>query len=391
MTDSMQEGNTTEFDTIVIGGGMAGVSIAYELATDQSVAVLEMESTLAYHTTGRSAATFLESYGNRVVRMLTSASRDFFTDPLEGFDEHIASAADLLVIADHTKVDTLRDLYLEVGGRSEGIELVDGDTAEKLNPALRAGYTRLGMLDPSALELDVHAIHQGYVRGFRRRGGTIVKSAKIVSGRKEQSAWVLEDASGQKFRATTVVNAAGAWCDEVATTLGAEPVGIQPLRRTAFMVSDSPHRRGGTVPFTLEAAESFYFKPDGAQFLCSPADETYQNPGDARPDELEIARAIENINEATTLGIRSVNSSWAGLRSFTADRSPVAGFDPQMENFFWYVGQGGYGIQMAPAMARMGAALATRKSIPDDLIRAGVSEPMVAPDRESLRIVTPTS
>nr|WP_271209035.1 FAD-binding oxidoreductase [Rhodococcus wratislaviensis]GLK33449.1 hypothetical protein GCM10017611_02910 [Rhodococcus wratislaviensis] len=376
------------FDTIVIGGGMAGVSIAYELADEQTVAIIEREPTLAYHTTGRSAAAFLESYGNKTIRMLTAASRDFFVDPPEHFEDLIATPLPLLIIADESETAALRTLYQEVAERARGIELVDGTIAGKLNPTLRPGYTELAMIDSRSLELDVHAIHQGYVRGFRRRGGSVIKSSGIVSGKREQSTWVLRDANGHSYRASSVINAAGAWCDEVAVSLGARPVGIQPLRRTAFMVP-MPREYTGTIPITMHASESFYFKPDGAQFLCSPADETAQEPGDARPDELEIARAIEMLNEATTLGIRRVNSSWAGLRSFTSDRSPVVGADLDLENLFWFAGQGGYGIQMAPALARMGASLASGRNVPSDLVELGLTEEMLAPNRQALVVGAP--
>jgi D-arginine dehydrogenase len=372
------------FDTIVVGGGMAGVSVALELADQQSVAIVEKEATLAYHTTGRSAAAFLESYGNRAIRMLTAASREFFTDPVGEFDGPIATPLQLLLVAAETDADVLGALHQEISGRGESAtELVDSATAEKLNPVLRPGYTHLAMIDPGALELDVPALHRGYVRGFDRRGGTIITSSGIVNGHREKSAWVLQDSSGRIFRASTVVNAAGAWCDEVAIALGARPVGIQPLRRTAFMVP-AQSKHAGKPSITMQASEDFYFKPDGAQFLCSPAEETLQEPGDARPDQLEIARAIERINEATTLDIRRVTSAWAGLRNFTADRTPVVGFDPDLENLFWYVGQGGYGIQMAPALARVGGALATGEKVPDDLANTGLTTEMLARDRDAL-------
>jgi D-arginine dehydrogenase len=371
------------FDTIVIGGGMAGVSVAHELADQQSVAILEKESALAYHTTGRSAAVFLESYGNRAIRMLTAASRDFFTDPVGEFDAPIAAPLQLLLVAAEAEADVLGALHQEISRGESTTELVDSATAEELNPVLRPGYTHLAMIDSGALELDVHALHQGYVRGFRHRGGTIITSSGIVSGRRKKSTWVLQDSSGRIFRASTVVNAAGAWCDEVAIALGARPVGIQPLRRTAFMVPVQ-RQHAGKLPITMQASEDFYFKPDRAQFLCSPADETLQEPGDARPDELEIARAIERINEATTLDIRRVNSAWAGLRSFTADRTPVVGFDPDLENLFWYVGQGGYGIQVAPALARVGGALAMGEKVPDDLTTIGLTTEMLGRNRDAL-------
>lgn len=364
---------------------MSGASIAYELAEDQTVALLERESTLAFHTTGRSAATFIENYGNPVIRMLTAASRDFFTEPREGFEAPLATSLPLLIIADDAHAETLRELHGQALLQGCHTELVDGAVAEEINPYLRPGRTRLATIDMTPMELDVHGLHQGYVRGLRRRGGSIVKSAPIVSGTRHQGRWVLRDSSGRQFEAETVVNAAGAWCDELAHVMGAQPVGIMPLRRTAFMVSAPQERSAGSIPMTLDTSDTFYFKPDGAQFLCSPADETLQAPGDPRPDELEMARAIGMINEATTLGVRTVNSAWAGLRSFTPDRTPVVGEDPDIEGFFWYAAQGGYGIQMAPALARVGAALAAQCPVPQDLATRGVDAAMLSPGRESLR------
>ncbi|MGB6245453.1 MULTISPECIES: FAD-binding oxidoreductase [Gordonia] len=386
---------TTDYDIIVIGGGIAGVSIAYELAENHSVAVVERESTLAYHTTGRSAATFLESYGNATVRALTHAGRGFFVSPPDFVDAPLVSDLPLLIVATEDEAPTLRDLYRTVGGRSgpvaaadTTIELIDGADAEALNPLLRPGYTDLAMVDFGSLELDVHGLHQGYLRGLRRRGGAVLKSAGIVAAHRDRSAWVLRDRRGDEVRARTVVNAAGAWCDEVARLFGAAPIGIRPLRRTAFMVSGPSVMPAGSATarrtMTMSASEDFYFKPDGAGFLCSPAEETLQPPSDARPDDLEIARAIDRLNEATLLQVRSVATSWAGLRSFTADRTPVVGPDPAVDGLFWFAGQGGYGIQMAPALARAGAALADRGELPRDLRDLGVTATVLAPSRPAL-------
>ncbi|EGD54163.1 NAD(P)/FAD-dependent oxidoreductase [Gordonia neofelifaecis] len=386
-----------DYDTIVIGGGIAGVSIAYELAEHRSVAVLERESTLAYHTTGRSAATFLESYGNAVVRALTRSSREFFTSPPEFVDGPLTADLPLLVIAGEGELDALHALHDAVTATSNkhagtvrhtSVALIDAHEAETINPMLRPGYTDLAMVDYGSLELDVHGLHQGFLRGLRRRGGAVMKSAGLVSARRERSAWLLEDAAGNRLRARTVVNAAGAWCDDVARMFGAAPIGIQPMRRTAFMVPGPK-----TIPaefsaaprtMTMSASEDFYFKPDGAGFLCSPAEETPQPPSDANPDDLEIARAIERLNEATRLEVRSVSTSWAGLRNFTADRTPVVGPDPVVDGLFWFAGQGGYGIQMAPALARAGASLADSGGLPVDLLEAGVSAAALAPGRTAL-------
>ena len=375
----------TSYDVIVVGGGIAGVSIGYELAADQTVCLLEMESTLAYHTTGRSAAAFLETYGNEPIRSLTSASRSFMTDPPEMFEAPLASSLPLMFIAPVGRADELRKLHAEVTQLSPGVELLEGTSAERHNPLLRPGFTELAMLEPGALEIDVHELHQGYVRGLKKRGGTIVRSAAVASAHHDGSLWRLTDASGREFRAPVVVNAAGAWCDGVAALLGARAIGIQPLRRTVFMVPAPTGVQVEGLPLTMDIDDAFYFKPETGQFLCSPADETPQLPGDARADHLEIARAIDDINDATTLDVRHVRGSWAGLRNFVADRTPVVGYDPEVEGLFWYAGQGGYGIQISPAMARTGATLLRDEPLPVDVADRGLRASMIDPGRSGLR------
>nr|WP_281170343.1 FAD-dependent oxidoreductase [Gordonia shandongensis] len=368
----------------MIGGGIAGMSIAYELAESQRVLLVERETTLAYHTTGRSAATFLESYGNATVRALTRASRDFFGSPPDIVDAPLVSPLPLMIVGRDDQSDLVRDRYREVRPRNPAVELLDGPAAEAQNALLRPGYTAAALVDHASLEIDVHGLHQAYRRGLRRRGGDIRTSAGIVAARRERSVWVLRDAAGTERRTHAVVNAAGAWCDEVAAVMGAHPVGIRPLRRTAFMVSAPT---GMPTPadrlMTLSAGEDFYVRPDGPGYLCSPADETPSEPCDARPDELEIARAIDALNEATRLAIRSIAHPWAGLRSFTADRTPVVGPDPTLDGLVWFAGQGGYGIQMAPALARAGAALAVGDPLPTDLVDAGLAAESLLPGRSA--------
>ena len=370
-----------DYDVVVLGGGIAGVSVAYELAADRGVCLLEMEATLAYHTTGRSAAMYLETYGNLPIRALTGASRDFLLDPPDVFDTALVRPLPLLYVAPAGRSDALRALHADVATLTPEAQLIGPEEAVRHNPLLRPDWVELAMVEPGALEVDVHALHSGYARGLRGRGGTIVTSARPVSVQRERDAWTLVDAADREYRARTVVNAAGAWCDEVAALFGAEPVGLQPLRRTLFTVP-GPAR---PVPLTVEVDDVFYFRPEGDQYLCSPADETPQPPGDAKPDELEIARAIDAINEATTLGIRHVRSAWAGLRSFVPDRTPVVGFDPRVDGLFWYAGQGGYGIQTCPALARTAAALVDGRAVPADVAARGLDAGMLAVDRPPLR------
>jgi D-arginine dehydrogenase len=371
------------YDLLVIGGGMAGVSLAYEMAADRTVCVLEMEATLAFHTTGRSAATFLESYGGPTIRALTTSSRAFFIDPPTSFEESPLTPLATLLVGTAGRDQLIRGVQAEVSVLVPSVSLLTGDEARALNPMLRPDYVELALLDSTSMEIDVHGAHQGYLRGLRQQDGHVRASTKVVSAEYSGSQWTLTDSTGQQYQAPTVVNAAGAWVDEVATLVGARPISIMPLRRTVFMVSAPVSVSTAGLPLTADIDGTFYLKPEGSQFLCSPADEVLQSPGNAKPDELEIARALDSINSATTIDARHVRSSWAGLRNFVADRNPVVGFDASVEGFFWYAGQGGYGIQTAPALARTGAALLRGAGLPDDVTAKGVTPHDLSPTRSA--------
>jgi D-arginine dehydrogenase len=376
----------SSYDVIVIGGGIAGVSIGYELAADRSVALLEMEATLAFHTTGRSVATFLESYGGRTIRLLTTSSRTFMEDPPDGFDRPLLKPLPLVWVAPHDDLDDLRSMQQAVTEFVPDVRAVSADEVVELTKVIRRDWVGGGLVEPGASEIDVAALHGGYARGLRARGGEIHTSAGVASMKRAGNAWQITDRAGNSHVAAVVVNAAGSWCDLVAETAGARPVGIHPLRRTVFTIAAPTALDPLGIPLVADVAGTFYFKPEGPQILCSPADEVPSAPCDARPDELDIAKAIEVINAATTLDIRHVRSSWAGLRNFVADRSPVAGFDDQLDGFFWFVGQGGYGIQISPALARAGASLVRSGVLPDGLTARGL-EPAVL-DRRRLANLT---
>src|SRR3954452_2395588 len=341
---------TISADVAVIGAGMAGVSIAYELSDAGSVVVLEQESRPAYHTTGRSAAMFLESYGSPEVRRLTTESRPDFDAAGE-----LLKPRPMIWVAPPEQLDRLDAMA------AAQPTLEPAPQREKFCPALRPGWCAAALREPGALEIDVMGLHQHYLGGARRRGARVVLEAAVRAGRHEGGRWLLDTAAGP-VEAGAVVNAAGAWADRIASALGVEPVGMRPMRRTAAVVRASGGDR--TWPMVGDVGETFYFRPEGVGVLVSPADETPSEPCDARPDDIDVALAIERVNEATVLGLRSVHRAWAGLRTFAADRQPVAGADPAAPGLFWLAGQGGYGIQIAPALARLAAGAVTGEGSP---------------------------
>lgn len=328
---------TQRTDIVVIGGGIAGVSAAAELSEHRSVVLLEREPTLAYHTTGRSAALFFGSYGHPDTLPLTRGSLEWFNDPPHT-DHPVLTPRGAMTVVFSGDLPHLEG----------GIPITPQEAADRV-PALRSDLLVGAMWEPDAADMDVAAIHQAYVRQLRSNGGTIVTSSEVTS-LTPGPAWQIVTPEGS-WEADTVVNAAGAWGDAIARLAGLSPVGLVPKRRTAFMVTAPPDSE--RWPLVTDANHSFYFKPDGVQMLCSPADETPSEPVDARAEDVDIALAIERINAVTDLGIRSIRSSWAGLRTFAPDGSMVIGPDPEEPTFLWLVGQGGTGIQTAPAAAKL--------------------------------------
>ena len=367
------------FDVAVVGGGIAGVSAACELAASGcSVVLLEQEEQLAHHTTGRSAAVFLESYGPPTVRALTGASRsDYDLAPERFGSPPLLEARSALWVAPERQRRLLDAMVAEV----PTLEPLRAESALERCPALSKDYVVAAALEHDAAAIDVLGLHQGYLRGFVQAGGAVVRSARVRALQPDGAGWRIGWSDGE-LTAATVVLAAGAWCDELATLAGARPVGLRPLRRT-IAVCRVP---AGSVldvagPLVSDAAHSWYFKPEGPNVLVSPADETPSEPCDARPEEADVALGIERVNEATTLGLRSVVTTWAGLRTFAPDGVPVVGEDPACAGLFWLAGQGGYGIQTAPALARCLAGLVTEGRIPVDVAARGVTAAHLSPAR----------
>lgn len=366
-------------DFVIVGGGMAGVSAAAHLAPHGSVYLLEKESSLAYHTTGRSAAMLVENYGSDGARPLVKAARPFLEAPPEGsVDAPLLSDRAVMWVSPAGGMSTLEKRATEAQARGALCVLLDPHEVAEHVPAIRTDWVEGGLYEPSGAEIDVAALHQAFVRIARNEGTNILTGAPVTGIERDGSGWLVRSGD-RKVSADVVVNAAGAWGDQLAVMAGIEPIGLQPMRRTAFMVPGSAE--SSIWPMVVEVDERFYFRPDGVQILCSLAEETPSEPTDARPRMEDVALAIERINAATTLDIRTVNSQWAGLRTFAPDRDLVIGEDPTAPGFCWLVGQGGIGIQTSPAFGKLLECLVTGEDLPEHFDQVGVEPDRTSPAR----------
>jgi D-arginine dehydrogenase len=366
-------------DIAVIGGGMAGASVAAHLAEFAEVRVLEMEPQPGYHSTGRSAALFSETYGNEVIRALTSASRRFFYAPPPGFcSVPLVSPRSVLVAARSGQGESLRAfIESEACGR---LESKTADEALDLCPVLRRDDLIGAALDRHSADIEVHELHQGYLRLLKSRGGMVSTDAPVMSLEQDHGGWLVRT-SHETLRAGVIVNAAGAWAERVGDMAGAQSVKVQPLKRTACLLEPPPGSHSDSWPMLMDVDEQYYLKPDAGKLLLSPADETPTEPGDAQPDEMDVAVAVDRLERATTLSVTRVGRKWAGLRSFVADRTPLVGYDGRRTGFFWLAALGGYGIQTAPALSLLAAALLLKRPIDEHLLSFGLDPLMLSPSR----------
>lgn len=368
-------------DFLVIGGGIAAASVGYWLAPHGSVVLLERESQPGYHSTGRSAALFMESYGTPQVRGLTMASRAFFEQPPSGFTEHpLLSPRGALIVASEGQEAALHASWEVLRGVTSRASKLDAGGACVLVPVLRSDRVIGAVLEPDAADMDVHAIHQGYLRGLRRAGCSIVCDAEVTALKWQAGVWQVH-AGGELYEAPVVLNAAGAWADATAQLAGVPRIGLQPRRRSAFIFAAPPGVDAAQWPMAIGAGEDWYFKPDAGMLLGSPANADTVEPHDVQAEELDIALAIDRIQQMTTLTIRRPTRTWAGLRSFVGDGDLVGGFDPVAPGFFWVAAQGGYGIQTSAAMGEACAALARGLPLPERIAAFGLTASMLSPAR----------
>ena len=372
------------WDVIVVGAGMAGASVGWQLAqAGRQVLVLERESQHGYHTTGRSAALFEEHYGPLQVQALTRASRAFYEQPPAGFTDYpILHPRGVMYVGTAAQKALIDAAYAEAVKHSPDAQRLDGDALRALVPVLNDSIVD-GFVDDGARDIDVHALHQGFLRGMRQAGGQLWCNAEVSALALDgaRRTWTVTLADGRTAQARTLVNAAGAWADHIGELAGARAMGLVPARRSAFTFPVPEGLDATHWPAVISADERFYFKPDAGQLLGSPANADATYPHDVQPEEEDIATGIWNIEQATTLSIRRPSHTWAGLRSFVADGEMVIGWDSHVPEFFWVAAQGGYGIQSAAGYSLLARNLLLAEPVDEQLLRQGVQTELLAPAR----------
>ncbi len=360
---------TTEFDIVVIGAGIAGASVAAHLAQSHRVLVAEMEDQPGYHTTGRSAATYEPNYGPPSICALTRASRreyeagNFLTprDSLFLMPDGQEAGFDRLNAAQHG----MREIALR--------------DAKARFPLLRDGYARRALLDPGTADIDVDLLHQSYLKLFKSRGGSLLCAAPVTAIERHGN-WIVT-AGGKSIRTRMIVNAAGAWGDRVAELAGKRRTGLEPRRRSIAVVPVPEGMNVMSWAMAVDCAETWYCKPQSGKLLVSPADATPVEPHDAYADDMTLAEGIDRFQQAVGFDVTRVERTWGGLRSFAPDGNPVVGYDKAEDGFFWLIGQGGYGIQSAPALSRLAAALVRHEKPPSDIMDEGLVLAEISPLR----------
>jgi len=365
-------------DFLVIGAGISGAAAAFELARHGSVLLVEAESLPGHHSTGRSAALYTPNFGPALVRRINAAGRAFFEIPPEGFAEvPLLTPRGGLTLARPGEEAALAEVLAHSTQRDPIVE-IPLDEAARLAPIMRPELVGSAAYEPGVADMDVAAIHQGFLRGLKHRGGRLLCTAPVTALSRTAGVWRVT-AGGETHEAPIVVDAAGAWGDVVAGLAGARPQRLQPKRRTAIVVDAPAGLDVHAMPLVEFAGHGPYLKPDGGRVMASLADETPVEPQDVQPDDMDVAVLADWLEQHTHIAIRKAPRAWAGLRSFVPDEVPVAGFDAEREGFFWLIGQGGFGIMMSPMLGRITAELATSGRLSDDLLALGIRAEDLAP------------
>jgi len=358
----MTNSSKKKFDIIVLGSGIAGISIASELSEYLNVCVLEKERLISYHSTGRSLAFYLESYGNEVIRQLTSASKDFFYNRIDTTSKNtLIKKRGVIHIANKFQTIKLKNLYETLTKNNENFKILNKLQTMELLPCLNDEYVDSSIYDSEASDIDVNAVYNIYLKKLTKNNGKVITDIKITEFLHQDHGWKILT-NQDEFQTKIIVNAAGAWCDRIATNVGAKNINIVPKKRTIFCFKPTNIKLNNEWPLGVDVEENFYFKIENDTVIASPADETPTVPHDAQAEDIDIALGIERIKNSTLFEFNSIFNKWAGLRSFVEDKTPVIGFDNKFNNFFWFAGQGGYGIQTAPALSKIASNLILKKN-----------------------------
>ncbi len=368
-------------DFLVIGAGISGAAAAYELAPHGKVIVLEAEAAPGYHSTGRSAALYTKNFGSPTVRAFNRASLPFLSAPPPGFADHpLLSPRGVLTVGKADQRAQI-DEHLALGADDGSIVELSQSEALQRAPFMRAEAVAFAAYEAGVMDMDVAAIHQGFLKGLKARGGVVACDAGVATLERRNGAWRAETRAGA-FASPVVVNAAGAWADKVAAMAGARPVGLVPKRRTAIIVELTNGTDTRSWPAVDEVGYGCYCKPETGRVMASPADATPVEPCDVQPEDLDVAIVADWLEKSTHIPVRHIARKWAGLRCFVADDNPVCGFDDEVDGFFfWLCGQGGYGIMMSSSLGRTAASLITRGELPADIATAGVTTSDIGPQR----------
>lgn len=343
-------------DVAIIGSGIAGVGLAAQIAGDCRVTILEQESRPAYHSTGRSAAIFIRNYGNAPIRALSRASVAFFEAPDAAlFASPLISQRGLLYVANEEGMPHHQELL----DQADGMQAIAVDEAISMVPILKREWVVAAAYEHDAQDIDVHALQEGWLRKARASGMTLWTDAPLTKAEHSGGKWLIETPKG-RLRADVIVNAAGAWADTVAQNCGLPGLGVQPMRRSIAVLPGPDNLDISRWPLVSDSADGWYCKPEAGKIYVSPSEEIPVEPHDAFVDDMILAEGLDRFEQATTYSVTRVERSWAGLRSFAPDRTPIAGFDDRADGFFWLAGQGGYGIQTSPALSRLAGQLIRR-------------------------------
>ena len=369
------------FDIVIIGAGIAGAGAGYALAGQRKILLLEGEPQPGYHSTGRSAALYEPNLGNATVRAFNIASGPFLKSPPAGFAEGpLMTPRGELTICDGENRPALERLLALDGAGGNKVNEISLEEAASLVPVIRREDIRWAAYEPEVMDMDVHAIHRGYLKGFAGRGGKLLCDAPVRRIERRNGLWRIE-AGSEVAAAPLLINAAGAWADSVAALAGLPPLGLQPKRRTAVILPPPDGHDVRDWPVLGVAGDEAYLNSQSGKLLASPGDETPVEPQDVQPEEIDVAMLVDWIERRTTIQVKRIEQRWAGLRTFAPDNAPVAGEDPAAPGFWWLAGQGGYGIMMSESLGRSLAALILEGELPQDVRALGVTAEAVAPGR----------